>query len=867
MNWWMIQLLWTRILWRHWCRSPGSTLILILTLATGVGVFFSIRLANRAAVSGFEMFAKNLTGENDLMITAPSGRLDTRLLPRLREATGDLPVLFFPVLESTATLPEESSSDGFFGRQFQVVGLDLPTLANLIYLTDEDYVPPGGLQASMEAGGEHQRMPGAYITQRESSEFGWHEGDVIELIWNTQPRSLRIAGILPDEQLRVRAPDDLLLMDITSVQALSGLPNAVDRIEVKVPPGSFRDQWLADVHDALGSGSDGRWLVQEPDSLNQAGDTMTQAFRLNLTVLSCLALLVGIYLILQALEAAVTRRRSEIATLRSLGVEPRHIRAAWLIESFLLGLMGSLLGLGLGFVGAQFAVRGIASTINALYFSNTVEAAGWNHAEAGFALAAGLLASLAAGWIPARDAASTPPAQLLQRGVRGGGMALLRNRILGWGLLVAGAAAVLLPPLGLKGQTSFPLGGYTAALCLLVGASILVGSLFRPLGGKKDGTNALFTFARSQFRRPTGRHRLAAAGLLAAFSMASGMSILLASFETTMQHWISNALKADLYIAPRGIGNISNANRIEPEVWQAIASDPDASNAELGQMYPITFREARTYLVGAEGSSSMGWENLLWLEEPEDKDLARETSVTPAWVNESFMQRFKTRPGESIEVSTPSGAKTLRIEGVFADYGNEMGSILIDRRRLAQWYHDDRILNIALHMTPGVDARKVRERLKAAHPGLVIRLNQELREEVLRIFHQTFSITHALKWIGISVAVAGMTLALISLCVERRREYATLRELGMSRAGIAGSVALEGGLLAATGTLGGALLSVALGWILIYVINKQSFGWTLAFRIPWLEILLTATLITGISSFAAWRVGRWAGRLKAEREE
>lgn len=875
----IVWLLWQRILWRHWCRSWKSTLALLLILALGVGVFFAIRLANRAAVAGFSLFSEVATGESELVITTPSGRISEDLLPELRRIAGDIPVQFFPVLEATSTEPSSDEDEGFFAKQLQVVGLDVPSLANLIYLANENYEVPSfaDLEQTRSRGAAGREpgddsVPRVFVAKSLLEERSWTVGETVRLLWNTTEQAVRIGGIIPESNFNVRPPDNLMLIDLPDLQRLTEQEGIVHRVEARVPPGGFQEPWQDELRAQLTAASNGRWILTSTDALRMQGDQMTRAFRLNLTILSGLALLVGTYLILQALEAAVVRRRQEIGILRSLGVEPGDIRSAWLFESVLLGLMGTGLGLLLGFAGAQVAVGAIAQTVNSLYFNNTVSAAGWNWVEAGWAGLLGLTASVISGWLPARDAAETPPAQVLQRGFRGGGIGFLKRPMLGVALLITGCLTYQLPAIELSGKAFFPLAGYLTALLWVVGGSICVGALFPvcvSAGRRWSNRFASVRFALSQLRRPTGRHRLAVAGLLIAFGMAAGMGILISSFEATMTYWINNALRADLYIAPQGVGNVSNQNRIERETWQSIVNDPAVAFAEIGQMYPVQIDGGLTYLVGAGGGNDGAWNNLVWRTPPKILDLAAglDEGGIPGWINESFMNRFEVGMEDSVRVPTPAGEQEVVIKGVFADYGNERGSLMVTRKKLVEWFDDDRALNIAAYLRNAADAGAFRDRILTEHPGLVARLNTQLRADVLKIFRQTFAVTHALKWIGIAVAIIGLGLTMAALTLERQREMATLRELGMSRRQIAGAMSFEGALLALIGVVGGALLSVALGRLLIYVINRQSFGWTLMFEIPWWEIALTALAVIGVGAVVAWQVGRWAAQLRVDREE
>ena len=870
--------LWRQFTWRHWKQAPGATFVLVSILALGVGVFFSIRLANRAAVSGFSLFTESLNGESDLIITAPSGKLPVTALKEIRHQLDRLPASLFPILESTATSPVQSDSeDGFNAEQYHIIGVDLLALPNLIFLNPPSYRPPVDFTKNDDETEKQWTLRDAhvhqiFITAQRAIQDQLKVGSDLELILNDQRHRFTIAGIIPENEFSAQKPANLLVIDLPRLQELTSQFQFIDRVEVRIPSGPMYDEWLSTANQRLSDSATDQWHVETPQRQRQTGAIMTRAFRLNLTILSGLALIVGIYLILQALEAAVIKRRTEIATLKSLGVGQASLLSAWMIESISLGLIGSLLGLLFGYVGAQFAVGAIAKTVNSLYFSNTTTAAGWHWGEAMFAISIGLLSSLVAGWLPARDAASTPPAQVLARGNESRGLPFLSRPGLGLLAIIVGGICYAIPPLTLGAGVHFPLGGYMAALAWVVGCSILCGLGFLPVStiiSSLSTRSAKGSYAASQLRRPSGRHRLTAAGLLVAVGMAAGMSLLIQSFEHTMVTWIHQALKADLYVAVQGVGNISSNNRLSPATWKRLATAPEIEEAEVGQMYPIRFREASTYLVGASFGERAGWRHMVWIESPETpfSELQHDAPLPPAVVNESFQQRFNVRVKETIQVPTPSGVKQLKIVGIFADYGNERGAIVMSRPLLAKWYQDESAINFAAHLKPEADPEEVRRRWMSEFPGLVVRTNRHLRAEVMKVFHETFSVTHALKWIGVSVSLVGLGLGLWSILLERRSELRVLKELGMTRNQIAQTVAIEGLGLALTGVIGGLGLSVALGYLLIYVINYQSFGWTLAFRIPWNDMAQLAAGVFLIGGLVSYAVGYRSAELPSDREE
>jgi putative ABC transport system permease protein len=263
-------------------------------------------------------------------------------------------------------------------------------------------------------------------------------------------------------------------------------------------------------------------------------------------------------------------------------------------------------------------------------------------------------------------------------------------------------------------------------------------------------------------------------------------------------------------------------------------------------------------------------DHLIWAEAPREAVALAAPSISgewPALVSESFATRYDVGRGDRIALPGPGGARSVNILGVYADYGNERGAVMMDGALVSEWYDDARAVNLAATLRPGVEPDQVAGRWAAEYPGLATRTNRALREEVLSIFHQTFAVTRALKAIGVAVAVCGLALALFSLLMDRREELVTLRELGFQRRGVMAVVTLEGLFMTLIGLVGGLLLSLALGYLLIYVINKQSFGWTLAYAVP---VRGLATLAGGVLLAAALTslgIGRWAARLKGEEHE
>ncbi|HSH16018.1 MAG TPA: ABC transporter permease, partial [Verrucomicrobiae bacterium] len=368
--------------------------------------------------------------------------------------------------------------------------------------------------------------------------------------------------------------------------------------------------------------------------------------------------------------------------------------------------------------------------------------------------------------------------------------------------------------------------------------------------------------------QPSGRHRLAVAGLVCAIAMTAGMTILVASFDTTMRGWIERTFQADLYVSSSGAQSASTENRISAATWKTLADHPAVEAMNVVQTSEVRLSEGATILSGGELGLMHQRTSLPWMQEPlSDEVFDPEKNVGLALVSESFSERFQLRRGDHVTVPTPGGEKDLTIAGVFSDYGNERGSILVERRHFADWFQDEQASGLMVFVRPGYSAESLRAEWLVRYPGLRVFSNAHLRAEILRIFRQTFAITYALEVIGVLVAVIGLGLTLASVLLERRAELATLRALGMTRREIARATACEGLLLGMAGVVAGSAVSLALGWMLVFVINKQTFGWTLGFEVPWSQMTMLALLVIGIGTGVAYGVGRWGANLPADQEE
>lgn len=835
---------------RHWRLAWRQQVMLLAILALGTAVHVAMRLANRSALAGFARFTEGITRDSDWTLRAAAGPMKMSWLREMRDALGPAPVTLLPIIEATVVPHVERAAANIGSRpMWRLVGMDLIALQNLAGDRARQQAPP-------------QESRAVFVSEAMAKREGWRVGSTVPLVVNDEIVSFTIAGMMPALPDAPSPPEHLLLMDLPKAQRVLHRADEVDRVEVLVTKGAAFPKLREEAGTTLSRIAQNRWQVLDHEDREALAGNMTAAFRLNLTILSLLALLVGGYLTFQALDGVVIRRREEIAILRSLGITERSVQRAFLIESALLGLAAGVLGVFIGWLGAQGAVLGVAKTMTALYGASTATFAELHLDEAIIGIALCVGTSLVAAWWPARMAASTMPAVVLSRHAapwQGG--RLWRAEWIGVALCILAVVLAQQGPVTLNGART-PLAAYFAALCWLLGAALAAGVLLKAF---RKGGGAISSVAFSHLRRPSVRHRFAIAALVSAVAMTSGMAVMIASFDQTMRSWIVRSMKADIYASSAGAQSASATNSISADTVESMRRLSDIAELATILHASVSLSDGPVHVLGLDAAFAQRHDLYAWVHPP-THDWWLATTVS-ALINESLATRLGLAVGGELSIPTTTGPRTARVVGIYADYGNERGSIALPQAIYREWYGRDDAWRVAMMLKPGADAETVRASLQQAHPGLSIFTQSHLRSEALRIFQQTFAVTYALEAVGVIVAVAGLGLALASLMLDRRADLTTLRAIGFANRDVATACAWEGAGIALAGVAAGIASGLWLGWLLIARVNKQAFGWTLSFALPLWQLIALGASVLAVGVIVSALVGRWAAKLKSEQEE
>jgi putative ABC transport system permease protein len=822
--------LFRRLILRPLRREPTRTLLTVMAVALGVAAVVAIELAGSAAAGSFHSSVETLTGRAEFELTATGGVPD-EAVARLAAIPLDLKI--HPRIEDYAMLADSR-------RLIPLVGVDM--IADTSF--DSNAVPDSSGLSTF------QRDDSIWIT----AGLGYKTGDQVTLLINDLSHDFVVRGVLPG------GAGDFALLDLAPAERLLKRSSVVDRVLID-PPANSREDLAAMLNAALPPGL----VVTRAGARTEENQKMLAAFRWNLRVLSYISLTVGAFLIFNTISVSVVRRRYEIGILRALGATRGTILAAFLGEATAFGLLGSIAGLALGRVMAEGAVRLVSATVESLYVTSSPGAIALSWPVAILALVAGVGISILSALAPAREASFVAPVEAMARGSREHQARVHKWRDLAMAVTLAVAAwiASRQPPMGGK-----PLFGYIAALLLVAASALAIPVLVAALNSASSGlwrhVGAEALIASRSLVGSLRRTSVLVGALSTAIAMLAAVGIMVGSFRQTVVLWLEDRLQADLYLQPAIPTGADRHPTLAPDLVPLLAALPGVAAVDQLRSYEISYQGLPAMLGGADTRVVQRYGTRTFLSGANPASVFTQLQHGDAViVSEPFANKHGVHNGDSLTLNLGEREPTFRVAGVYYDYGNERGTVLMDRATMLKYLPDPAPTNIALYLQPGVSPDEVLpqvERVAAGRRVLVL-TNRAIREQGMRVFDRTFAITYALEAVAVFVAVMGVAGALLALVIDRRREIGLLRFLGAAQDQIRRMVLIEAGLLGLVANAVGLILGFVLSLLLIFVINKQSFGWTIQFHWPVAVLLGALSLVYGATILAALYPARVATRL------
>jgi putative ABC transport system permease protein len=838
---------------RYLLRHPWQFGLAVLGVALGVAVVVSIDLANASAGRAFTLSTEAVTGRATHQVAGgPEGLPDAAFRRLVLEAGIERAA---PVVEDWVTIP---AALGEPSRTLHLLGVDPFSEAPFRgYLSG----PPGSRtdRASTDYGSLLTRPGTGVLAAGTAAELGLRMGSTFRVRAGGVERPVELAGTLhPADENTRRAIADLLVMDIAAAQELLGRNGRLDRIDLIIPGGPEGRRQLACAAAVLPQGTQ----ILPAAARTRTTEEMTRAFRLNLTALSLLALVCGAFLIYNTMTFSVVQRRGSIGILRALGVTRREVFTLVLGEALVVALLGTAAGLGCGVLLGRGLVRLVTQTINDLYFVVSVRELAVPAATLVKGAILGIGATLLAAIVPAIEATQAPPRAVLTRSVLETRLrrVLPRASALGAGLLLLGVGL-----LAFSGRALAPsFGGLFAVIlgfALLTPAAtvLLMRLLRRPMGAL---FGVLGRMAAGGVVASLSRTAVAIAALVIAVSVTVGIGVMIRSFRGTVVRWLEMSLQADVYVSvPSRAGGFSGG-RLDPAVAQRAAELPGVERIRLIRRVelPSPSGPLRLVVIGADDRGIRSFE----LKE------GRPDEVWPAFqrggavlVSEPFAYRTGVKRGETVRLRTAQGDREFPVAGVYYDYASDRGIVLMSRATYLRHWNDPTLSGFSFDLAPGVDPDRFVKRLRetvGAERALSIQSNRSLKRLSLAIFDRTFLITGVLRFLAGMVAFIGVLSSLMALQLERARELGVLRANGLTPGQLWQLMTSQTGLMGLAAGLLSLPVGLTLAAIMIYVVNRRSFGWTIRMEISpgvllqALLLALAAALLAGL--YPAYRMAR-----------
>lgn len=826
----MRSLLWRSLL-RHLLRHPWQLVLSVLGIALGVAVVLAVDLANASARKSFQLSMERVSGQATHRILGDSKGIPEAVYVQLRVEHGLRQMA--PVVTGYGTASDTP------GKVFQILGVDILAEAPLRNYQDQ-------------LDDEVATNPIALLSEANTALFPPDAGpeSQLRLQIGAKQQTLRRVG-----QLYGTTLEGLIITDISTAQVLFDKVGKLSHIDLALPKGSAGEKQARTIRGWLPE----NLRLERAAERNEATVELSAAFSLNLTAMSLLALVVGMFLIYNTMTFAVVQRRGLLGILRALGVTRREILTMILMEALFLGLAGTFLGSLLGVWLATGLVDLVTRAVNDLYYVLSVREFYLAPLSLVKAITLGLVATLVAAWLPAREAADAPPGATLSRAYlearwRAG---LPRIVLISLGIFTLGGVTFLILP----GLIAAFVGLFLMILACALGTPGCVVTLVHINQVLIRRSGLLLRMATRDVVRHLSRTGVAIAALMIAFATTVGVGIMVDSFRSGVMIWINDLVNADIYIAPPNFENGDYSTPLKPIVLKTLKNIPGVAAVSQYQYLGVTIADRPVQLLAVDlaPQSKAGYQLLdstanAW------QQFEKEEAII---ISEPLAYRQGLKTGDKLTLTTDSGARAFPIAGVFLDYGSEHGRILMNQKTFYRYWRNRQVGSVGVFAAADVDMNDLRKNLETRlgpQQDLIMRSNRYIQEYTLTVFDRTFTITNVLRLLSIAVAFVGVVSALMALQLERAREFAILRATGMTAGEIGWLVSFQTGFM---GFMAGLLaIPVGLGMaaVLIFGINRRAFGWTLPFQVnP--EILIQAVVLAVFAALLAgaypiWRMTR-----------
>ena len=792
----------------HFRAGRSLYLLTVVGVALGVASVLSIQIINRNALAPFQGSVTAVSGEADLSVMGRTPSFSESLYLRVLETEGvraAWPMYRVEVILGKGTEPESLTDRRFM----EIIGLDFFAPMEIPWRGSSN-----DLSVSMKTSGW------VAVTPIMAERMAWSEGGSFTVASGSRQVTLTVGAMVDFQALSPLASPKLVVMDIAQAQDLFGQAGKIHQVDIKVAEDADVLVVQAALEEILGE----TVRVVTPAQRRQQAEGLMSAFRLNLTALSTISLFVGLFLVYSSTQASLVRRREEFGLLRSIGSTRRQV--FWLIigEVSVLGACGVIVGIPLGYWAAKSNVEMVSATLTNLYLLSeiaTLELPLWLY---GIAATIGIGGAISGAVIPALDISRRDTRSLLSSFTLHEKISSLAPLSFGVGISILVLSALWY----VLGGDSWQHAGFVLAVSILVGQPLLTPLVVREICGliRTRSFGFMYSLKGLGVRLQTTAFAVASLGI--AVSMLIGITVMIGSFKKTLEVWIATSVQADIYIAPtswRGKGG----STLGDDIVSVLTSHSSVAAVDRLRGFRAYSGDRRVSLAGVEMGLQGGESRFPLIAGDQQTAYRKVVEEGAVFVGETLARKADLWAGDQISIYTAQGEVEFPISGVYYDYSTDGGTVIMDLTTLSRVFGEGAVNSVALYLKDGFDPEIVADQLKEALPesALQIRSNRRLRTEVFKVFDQTFAITQLLKVMSLLIAVCGITLMLLVHAREQVSELALYRSIGARRRQIFSVYVGKGMGMGLFGLLLGSVGGFLLAGLLIFVINRAYFGWTI----------------------------------------
>ena len=804
----------------HWRTNPVLYGLTVLGVALGVASVISIRILNQSAIASFAAGVRTMSGTADVVVTGKGGTLPDEAYPRVLGTAGVAAA--WPVFETTVAV--EGRPDTFV----RVLGVDLLAPAQ------DFWGAVSGLDAGADAA-DAVRAPGwVAVTPELAAAMGWAVGGRFEVRYGTDVSGLRVGALIDLQRWGASGSRRAVVMDIAEAQSLFDGAGTLHRIGVKAAEGTDLAALAAGIEGGLG----GRVDAVTPTERTGQAQQLLGAFRLNLTALSLVSLLVGTFLVFSSMRACLVWQRREFGVLRSLGCTPAQVLALILGEAALLGVMGVVIGIFAGYWTAIWNLEAVSSTLTNIYMLREIESLEVSGGTVALAVFAGLGGALSGTLLPALDVWRRDTRTLLDNlPAPAAAIAGARNLFRLGLVLLAGVLAWYW-----FGGWRWRPAGFVLATAMLLCLPLLAPWLVQRLTGRVRVPDFGFRYGVRSLGATLANTSFSVSSLAMAVCLLVGITLLVESFRETLVRWVDRSLRADVYVTATVGARPGPDATLSAQLVERLAGVPDVEGVDPLRRLFLRVGGRRVAVVAVDLSRPAEQRRLALLSGGDA--VARAVRDRGVLIGEPLSRSASLAVGDVVEIEGPEGPARLPVSGIYRDY-TEGGSVTMDIGLMAATLGAGPLTSVALHLKPGADPEAVAAGIESRHPrgSLRVRSNRGLKDDVLHVFDQTFAVTRILQVMSLIIAACAITLTLLVVAQEKASEIALYRTLGAFRRQVFRLFVSKGTAMAFLGLVLGFAGGIGLGVTLIFIIQKSYFGWSIEWTWPWLTLAAEALAI------------------------